>query len=559
MKTIIIKKMLSTLLMASCLTTTPSFVSAANDGLGDSKPAAWAKNSQNELENDIKELDEVIADLKEKIEDYESDRDTKIKEIDGKIKLYSKKLKKLEKKLNPTGPRKKFKSLETKNLLKIIDRKLKRITKKLNSSCQCDDRLKKQFEFLKRKIERLLKEKESVESKFQENAQLEREQLKLCAANKSEKIKRLSEERDSVESKFQKNTQLEREQLKLCAANKKVLKEKASDLYEKSGNLRAKFISFSEQDKNKLSTDDRCELLFLPDKFKQMCEKGEINQQNIDEFTSLESTFKYLQTNIDAINSVEDSQSESLKPDQAQEKLNLWKKINSGSQSYQPNHVADNLCWLHSATNVLNYYDNMKNKGIVKGQRKMVEQYRKIMGDQTHAKNINGSMQEFPQIAEYLEKCGLGSLQITISSSSTNAQQKIQNTAKELLKSHFNKTQNTSPVIGHTGGRYGHFITIADYDQNQDQFLIVDSLNYRSIEASVKWINSKELLQTLTTQGFCGEYTLELGFTSNVPEFLSCGLTINENNSIVQRDLAAENAEAIQTSIDALKSMIEYY
>ena len=558
MKTKIIKKMLSTLLIASCLATTPSFVSAANDGLGDSKPAACAKNSQNELENDIKELDEVIAELKENIKYHENNRDRKIKEIDGKIKLYSKKLKKLEKKLNPTNPtrpRKKFKSLKTKDLFQIIDIKLKRITKKLNSSCQCDERLKKQFEFLKRKIERLCEERKSVESKFQENTRLERKQLQMCAANKSEKIKRLSEERDSVESKFQKNTQLEREQLQMCAANKEVLKEKASDLYEKSGNLRAKFISFSEQDKNKLSMDDRLELHRLPEKFKQLCEKDELNQEDIGEFNSLESTFKDLQTKIDAINSVEDLQSESLKLDQAQEKLNLWKKINSGSQLYNLSNVQGNLCWLYSATNVLNYYNNIKNETPIKKYGPVTEKYRDKMGFDAAKANINGNMQEFPQISDYLEKSNLGFLQMTISTRSNKKElkEKLMNTVKDLLKTHFTENPNPSPVIIH---QPDHFITIAGYDQNKDQFLIVDSLNFSfsSEDAKVEW---KTAQNAFHIENVNNAQTITLGFTSDsIPVPQSIILSINEQKAIIAHNLFPTEQQILT---DDLKNMIKNY
>ena len=44
--------------------------------------------------------------------------------------------------------------------------------------------------------------------------------------------------------------------------------------------------------------------------------------------------------------------------DQNKKNTNLWQKINSGSQFYSKNYVAGNLCWLHSATNVLNYYNS---------------------------------------------------------------------------------------------------------------------------------------------------------------------------------------------------------
>ena len=534
MKIKIVKKMLSILLIASGLATTPFAVSAANDGkLGDSMPAAGAKNSQNELENDIKELDETISQLKDMIEFYKNDRDSKIEEIDDQIKLYSKKLNKIEKNLRYTGPRKKFKSLKTKNLLQITDRKLKRITKKLNSSRQRDDRLKKQFEVLKRKIEGLLKEKKSVESKFQENTKIEREQLKLCSINKNEKMERLLKERESVESEFQENTKIEREELENLSASKsqdvkrylEVLREKAGNLYEQSDNLGAKFRSFSKPDKNKLSKDDRYNLLSLPLQFKKLCEKDELNQDDINEFNSFESTFKDLQTKIDAINSVKDSQSESLELDQAQEKLNLWKKINSGSQSYEPDYVESNLCWLHSATNVLNYYNYMDNQGIIKGQHQAVQKYTEIMGDQASLKNINGDMNDFEEITEYLKAMGYGILKLSISGS-----EKI---AKELLKIHF-QGNNPAPVIIH---QPDHFITIANYDQNTDQFLIVDSYNLKQPNAAIEW--SKKLPEDSVD----GRTVISLLFTSKA---------LNDNMSyMLDDDPSNSNFDTVQQLIKA--------
>ncbi len=551
--------MLSTLLIVSGLSTTPFFVSAANGGLGSSKPAACAKNSQNELEDDIKELDETISQLKDMIEFYKNDRDRKIKEIDGQIKLYSKKLNKIEKNLRYTGPRKKFKSLKTKNLLQITDRKLKRITKKLNSSCQCDDRLKKPFEVLKRKIEGLLKERESVESEFQENTQTEREQLKLCTINKNEKMERLLKEKESVESEFQENTQIEREQLKMCAINKnekinrhlEVLKEKAGNLYEQSDNLGAKFRSFSEPDKNKLSRDDRYKLLLLPGQFKKLCEKDELNQEDINEFNSLESTFKDLQTKIDAINQVEDSQSESFETDQAQEKLNLWEKINSGSQIYNLRKVRGNLCWLYSATNVLNYYNNIKNEKLIKEYKPVTEKYKEKMGPKAAKNHINGKMQDFSQISDYLETFKLGLLKMTISTES-NAK-KLMEVAKDLLKTHFVESPNPSPVIIH---QPGHFITIAGYDQNKDQFLIVDSMNLSmsSPNADVKWKPAKD---AFCTENSGSAQTITLGFTSNsIILSESMNLYIKEDNSIMEQNLFKGDQQIL---IDNLKDIIKNY
>ena len=343
----------------------------------------------------------------------------------------------------------------------------------------------------------------------------------------------------------------------------KNLKENINDLIEKSTKLGIKFTNLPQSDISKLDGPSRINLINFPDTCRRFCRNHPLSK---DGFNELHEKFIDLKNKVDAIcqsaksyNKFENLQNKYAVSDQSKKNTNLWQMINSGSQCYTPTHVADNLCWLHSATNIRNYYNNMNNKGIIKGQRQAVQEYEQIMGNQAVANNINGTMQEFSQIAEYLQQCGLGSFQMIISSSSKDAQQKVKSTAKELLKTHFNKIQNTSPVIGHINGTYGHFITIADYDENADQFLIVDSSNSQSIEANVEWRKSEEFLQALIKQGFFGENTIELDFTSDVPGLRSVGLTVNENNSIVQRNWMAENAEEIQTSIDILKDMIKNY
>lgn len=335
------------------------------------------------------------------------------------------------------------------------------------------------------------------------------------------------------------------------------------DLIQKGQILGIKFRALSPIDKGKLDQSRRIALLNFPKKCRRLYQNSPLSK---DEFNRLQAEFNDLKTKVYEIcenkkspNEFKNLQTKSGASDQSQKNTNLWQKINSGAQYYKPNHVAENLCWLHSAINVRNYYNNIKNKGIVKGQTAIVQEYRQIMGDQAAANNINGSMQEFNSIAEYLQKCGLGSFQIIISSSSNNAQQKIKDTAKELLKAQFDKIQNTSPVISHAGGSRGHFITIADYDQNQDQFLIVDSSADQSIEARVVWRKSEEFLQALVKRGFSGEHTLELDFTSDASGSRSIGLTVNENNSITRRNFSTKNEQDTQTSIYALKNMIGHY
>ena len=324
-------------------------------------------------------------------------------------------------------------------------------------------------------------------------------------------------------------------------ADLKKLNKNSFDLVKQIQSFREKYMNSSSNRDENLTSD----IMNFENKVDKMYQDGGLSEENI---SKLKKEF-------------EDLKAKSSAPDQSETNFVLWQKINSGSQRYESDHVADNLCWLHSATNVLNYYNNMKNGKTFKGQKAMVQQYKAIMGDQATKDNVNGNMKEFGQIAEYLEKCKLGSFQIVISSSSKDAKQKIKDIAKELLKAHFNAAQNKSPVIAHTGGKYGHFVTITDCDENKDKFLVVDSSADKSIEANISWIESEKFLDAMIElDPALKSHLLEMDFTSRTSKQLSIGLNVDENNSIVQKDFTIQrNEEEIQTSIDVLKDMIKYY
>lgn len=142
----------------------------------------------------------------------------------------------------------------------------------------------------------------------------------------------------------------------------------------------------------------------------------------------------------------------------------------------------------------------MGNQGIIKGQRQAVQKYTEIMGDQAGANNINGDMNDFEEITRYLQAMGYGILKLSISGSEKNA--------KELLKIHF-QGKNPAPVIIH---QPYHFITIAGYDQDNDQFLIVNSGNVGQPEAAIEW--SKKLPEDYVD----GRAVISLLFTSRTLE-----------------------------------------
>ena len=465
--------------------------------------SAEGGGGQHDLENQISKCDEIIEECNETILDFEKEKDSNIESINNELQA------------------------------------LDEIKKILNTGeiLECD------LKDLESQNQDLLQKIEYIKKNYQESIKLACETLQQQIDKKAELQKKL----DEIE-KQEKNSE-----------------QNIDDLIKKSEDLVNKFKALSFSNRNKLDRLSRVAIINFPKKCQDICNKLPLNKEQVD---MLQAEFNDLKAKVDAIcqnekspNKFENLQAKSGTSDQNQKNAKLWQIINSGAQEYKPNHIADNLCWLHSATNVRNYYNNMKNKGIVKGQTEVVKEYKQIMGDQAAANKVNGKMQYSDSIAEYLQKCGLGSFQITISSSSKSAEQKVKNTAKELLKAHFNKIQNTSPVIGHTGGSRGHFITIVDYDQDKDQFLIVNSLEDRSIEARVTWRESSEFLQALTKTVFSSDRMIELNFTSDVSKSRSIALTLSDNDLIYQRDATNYDnyEEEIQTSINALKNMIEHY
>ena len=463
--------------------------------------SAGEGGDQSDLESKIAECDEIIEECNETILDFEREKDSNIKLINNDLQALN-------------------------EIKKILD---------TGEILECD------LQDLENQNQDLLQKIEHVKENYQSSIKLACETKQQQLDKKAELQKKLGE----------------------LDKKEKNLKQNIDDLIIDSEILGIKFRDLSPSDKSKLDQPRRIALFYFPGKCRKLYQNPSLSK---DAFNKLQAEFNDLKTRVDAIcqnkksaNEFKNFQTNYGSSDQNKKNTNLWQKINSGAQYYKPDHVADNLCWLHSATNVRNYYNSIKNKGIVKGQNAITKEYKTIMGDQAYANNINGEMREFNSITEYLQKCGLGSFQIIISSSPKNAEQKIKNIAKELLKAHFNKISNASPVISHAGGIRGHFITIADYDQTTDQFLIVDSSANQSIEARVEWKKSEEFLQALVKQGYFGEHTIELDFTSDASGSRSMGITLSDNDSIVQRNWTNENAEEIQTSIDALKNMIESY
>ena len=564
MKIKIIKKMLSILLIASSLAaTTPFFASAGNENC--SQSAAIAQD----LENEIKELDDAIYDLQEKIQDCENLRKAQIEVIDEQIKADSEMLRNLEKRPRLTKSAKKFKSLKVRkiksqaieNVSKLKFTKLKRVRGK-SSSIYSKDRDSK-IESLKMEIKELNEKKESFEEEYQAEIHYNRNVLQECLENRNAKMElynKILKEKKPEEKPLDKET-LEN------------LKSKAEELRGRSSDLLSKYLGLAEEHKVTLANDHRINLMNLPEKVKHLLNKNELNQKDRTEYNEMVDTYKALKKEVENLEAGIESQRlldqektksvanlgskskntfkqpleknastkqlfdelmrelskqkqiKNLKhqpkmSDQARQKRELWQKINSGSQFYSENYVASNLCWLHSATNVLNYYNSMKNKDLFKGQNAMVKQYQQSKDFIVDPVDINkGEQQDFEEIIKYLQVNEYGTLHLSISGSKTIAQ--------ELLKIHF-KGNNPSPVIAHNG-EPEHFVTIADYDEDTDQFLIVDSSNGGQSEAAVEW--SKDLPEDSVD----GRTVISLLFTSEIVND-NMSYTLNVDDYLLNSD-----------------------
>ena len=400
-------------------------------------------------------------------------------------------------------------------------------------------------------IEKITANLETMDSftKLSNKNEISNDDYTTACQNLEEQNKELSAEIELIEEIYKNNIKDSSEILKKINTQKaeiqkeldKIKKEEIENLIKQTEDLKK---MCSNPKINKYVKDNA---ITLSMRVKTACENNRLTEENIKIF---EKELEDLKAEFSAFDQIKKIRLE---------KEQLWKKINSGSQNHNP--VKGNLCWLHSSTNVLNYYNNMENKAIFKGSNAIVKQYIAKVND----KNIDGGFKEVEDISDYLKKCGLNMLRLTISSASKDKEGNIINTAKSQLKAHFNSNKNHSPVIVHKGAGGGHFVTIADYDENEDQFLIVDSANIKeSSEAQVEWENSEEFLKKLGKSDCKNSYFIELDFTSNTSESRSLNVNIKYDNSITQQNVKRNEYEHMdeaeyQTSIDALNNIIENY
>ncbi len=182
----------------------------------------------------------------------------------------------------------------------------------------------------------------------------------------------------------------------------------------------------------------------------------------------------------------------------AQNKKNLddWKTICSGDQN--KDNVLDgqpvgNTCGIFSATNVINYFNCIKNNGQpIQGFNNVINHYLNNGGKKENLNNILG----FEELSEYLtsNKIDIYNLayeeRLSSLPSVDVAKQDQTNNIKEFIKAHF-KSNNNSPILNLNNG---HWQTFAAYDEIDEKILLVDSDSAR-----VEWIDLNSAASTSVT------------------------------------------------------------
>lgn len=172
----------------------------------------------------------------------------------------------------------------------------------------------------------------------------------------------------------------------------------------------------------------------------------------------------------------------------AQNKKNLdnWQIICSGDQNKDnalDGQNIGNTCGIFAATNVINYFNCIKDNGQpIQGFNNVINHYLNNGGKREHLNNVL-SLEE---LMEYLTKNKINIYNLayeerlsSIPSLDVAKQDQINN-IKEFIKAHF-KSNNNSPILNLNNG---HWQTFAAYDEIDDKILLVDSDS-----AKVEWIN----------------------------------------------------------------------
>lgn len=172
----------------------------------------------------------------------------------------------------------------------------------------------------------------------------------------------------------------------------------------------------------------------------------------------------------------------------AQNKNNLddWQTICSGDQN--KDNILDgqpvgNTCGIFASTNVINYFNCIKDNGQpIQGFNNVINHYLNNGGKKENLNNVLS----FEELNEYLTSNKINIYNLAYEERLSNlpsldvAKQEQIGNIKEFIKAHF-KSNNNSPILNLNGG---HWQTFAAYDEIDDKILLVDSGPHK-----VEWVD----------------------------------------------------------------------
>ncbi len=208
--------------------------------------------------------------------------------------------------------------------------------------------------------------------------------------------------------------------------------------------------------------------------------------------------------------------------DSEQQTIEMWKRIASGCQ-YDSSGQFENLCWLFSATNVINYFgevDINNKQDPTKGIDNIVDNYLNSNGD--FEKLLNKKTEVSETIEKYLNMNGvktcsvLNSITPNYFGNRDETKQAVVDIVKTQISTHFNANKNRvnrkSPVLC---CKNSHWVSIVGYFENTGNVVIVDSSNGYKQDSRIYVQNIDDFIKTnLINEDKNYGFTAEMIFSS---------------------------------------------
>ncbi len=212
--------------------------------------------------------------------------------------------------------------------------------------------------------------------------------------------------------------------------------------------------------------------------------------------------------------------------DSEQQTIEMWKQIASGCQ-YDSNGQFENLCWLFSATNVINYFDEVdinNKKGPAKGIDNVVDRY--FDSNSNLEKLLNKEMAGGEIIEKYLNMNGIKTCSVLNSSSfdyfgtKDETKQAMTDIVKTQISMHFkdnkNRVNRKSPVLC---CKNFHWVSVVGYFENTGNVVVVDSNNGYKKDSKIYVKNIDDFIKTnLINEDKDYGFTAEMIFSSKDEE-----------------------------------------